>query len=78
MFDPACCFAHHEFELSIMRMFGGYTELFWDRYHEVIPKEEGEERGEGRGEERRTAGAKRQQQHQTVLLCAPPLYCIAQ
>jgi len=30
------------------------------------------------GEERRTAGSNRQQQHQTALLCAPPLYSIAQ
>jgi len=29
-------------------------------------------------EERRTAGAKRHQQHQTAYLCAPPSYCIVQ
>ncbi|GMI22530.1 hypothetical protein TeGR_g2923, partial [Tetraparma gracilis] len=40
-FDPACSFAHHEFELPPMLMFAGYTEPFWDRYFELVPKAEG-------------------------------------
>jgi len=40
-FDPACFFGHSEFDLAITAMFGGYTERFYDAYHEKLPKEEG-------------------------------------
>jgi len=41
IFDPACFFGHSEFELSIMEMFGGFSEAFWESYHSIIPKQEG-------------------------------------
>lgn len=44
IFDPACCFCHHEFELAIMHMFSGYSDAFWDAYHAKIPKAPGFER----------------------------------
>ena len=37
-FDPAPCFGHHEFDLALMRMYGGYTDAFWDAYHALIPR----------------------------------------
>ena len=41
MFDPACSFAHHEFELPPMNMFAGYSDAFWKRYFELVPKQPG-------------------------------------
>ncbi len=41
IFDPAPYFAHHEAELSIMDMFGGFSEEFYEAYHARIPKAEG-------------------------------------
>jgi len=41
VFDPACYFGHHEAELSIMEMFGGFTNEFYSAYHTLIPKEPG-------------------------------------
>ena len=41
VFDPACYYGHHEAELSIMGMFGGFTRDFYEAYHALIPKEEG-------------------------------------
>ncbi|CAE8589659.1 unnamed protein product [Polarella glacialis] len=41
IFDPACCFAHHEFELAITDMFGGFEAPFWDAYFERIPRAAG-------------------------------------
>lgn len=38
IFDPACFFGHHEMELAIMDMFGGFRDDFWNAYHERIPK----------------------------------------
>eukprot|EP00968_Pinguiococcus_pyrenoidosus_P019413 scaffold2114_cov253-Pinguiococcus_pyrenoidosus.AAC.8 len=38
IYDPASFFGHSEFELSIMRMFGGINQPFWDAYHAHIPK----------------------------------------
>jgi fructosamine-3-kinase len=34
-------FGHAEFDLSIMDLFGGYTEVFWSAYHAKIPRAEG-------------------------------------
>lgn len=41
IYDPACFFGHHEFDLAIMRMYGGYTDEFWVPYFERIPKQRG-------------------------------------
>ncbi|PRP75764.1 hypothetical protein PROFUN_15590 [Planoprotostelium fungivorum] len=41
IFDPCCLYAHSEYELGMMRMFGGWhSERFWSAYHEEIPKDE--------------------------------------
>ena len=41
LYDPAVYYAHHEVELSIMRMFGGFTERCFAAYHELWPKQNG-------------------------------------
>ncbi|MCE5316688.1 MAG: fructosamine kinase family protein [Parachlamydia sp.] len=41
IFDPACYYGHHEAELSIMQMFGGFSREFFLAYHARIPKAEG-------------------------------------
>ncbi|KAJ2287479.1 hypothetical protein IWW55_006716, partial [Coemansia sp. RSA 2706] len=41
IFDPAAYWGHHESELGIMRMFGGYSQDFYDAYHERIPQAPG-------------------------------------
>lgn len=41
VYDPACFFGHHEFDLAIMRMYGGFTDEFWQSYFERFPKEAG-------------------------------------
>ena len=41
MFDPACFYGHHEFDLAIAGMFGGFTRQFYDAYHSIIPKPDG-------------------------------------
>ena len=41
IFDPAAHFAHSEFELSIMKMFGSFEAAFWDAYHAHVPKRKG-------------------------------------
>jgi len=41
VFDPACFFGHSEFDLAITSMFGGYTDAFYEAYHQKIPKAEG-------------------------------------
>lgn len=40
-FDPASFYGHHEFDLAIADMFGGFTKEFYDAYHSLIPKEPG-------------------------------------
>ena len=37
-FDPSSCYAHSEYELGIMRMFGGFSAGFFKEYHRMIPK----------------------------------------
>ena len=41
IYDPAVYFGHHEAELGIMGMFGGFTDDFYNAYHERIPEAEG-------------------------------------
>ena len=40
VFDAGCCYAHSEYELGIMRMFGGFSAGFFNEYHRLIPKTE--------------------------------------
>ena len=40
IFDPSCCYAHSEYELGIMRMFGGFSAGFFNEYHRLVPKSE--------------------------------------
>ena len=44
IFDPAVYYGHHEADLGIAKMFGGFGTSFWKAYHSVIPKEDGFER----------------------------------
>lgn len=39
-FDAGSCYAHSEYELGIMRMFGGFSAGFFNEYHRLIPKTE--------------------------------------
>lgn len=41
IFDPASYFGHHEAELGMMYMFGGFSEYCFTAYHEIIPKADG-------------------------------------
>eukprot|EP01006_Ploeotia_vitrea_P056420 TRINITY_DN68099_c2_g16_i1.p1 TRINITY_DN68099_c2_g16~~TRINITY_DN68099_c2_g16_i1.p1 ORF type:complete len:302 (-),score=26.31 TRINITY_DN68099_c2_g16_i1:99-965(-) len=41
IFDPACYYGHHEADLGIARMFGGFSSEFWNAYHAKIPKAPG-------------------------------------
>ena len=41
MFDPACFYGHHEYDLAIAGMFGGFTRQFYDEYHSIILKAAG-------------------------------------
>lgn len=38
VFDPGSCYTHSEYELGIMRMFGGFSAGFFNEYHRLIPK----------------------------------------
>ena len=40
VYDPSACFAHSEYELGIMRMFGGFGGGFLEEYHRLCPKTE--------------------------------------
>ncbi|KAF2109614.1 Fructosamine/Ketosamine-3-kinase [Lophiotrema nucula] len=40
VYDPSACYAHSEFELGIMKMFGGFGGSFLKEYHELYPKTE--------------------------------------
>lgn len=40
IYDPSACYAHSEFELGIMKMFGGFGRDFWEEYHTLVPKGE--------------------------------------
>ena len=44
IYDPAPYYGHNEADLGIMRMFGGYSEAFWDAYHQVRPRQPGYEK----------------------------------
>ena len=38
VFDPSCCYAHSEYEVGIMTMFGGFSSSFFREYHKLLPK----------------------------------------
>ncbi|KAF2208231.1 hypothetical protein CERZMDRAFT_101680 [Cercospora zeae-maydis SCOH1-5] len=40
VYDSAACYAHSEFELGIMKMFGGFGGKFLQDYHDLVPKTE--------------------------------------
>ena len=40
VFDPSAVYAHSEYELGIMKMFGGFGGGFLKEYHEICPKTE--------------------------------------
>ncbi|KAF1831797.1 hypothetical protein BDW02DRAFT_571692 [Decorospora gaudefroyi] len=40
VFDSSACYAHSEYELGIMQMFGGFGGGFLKEYHELCPKTE--------------------------------------
>ena len=40
IFDSSACYAHNEYELGIMKMFGGFGGSFLKHYHELCPKTE--------------------------------------
>ncbi|KAM7220843.1 fructosamine kinase [Rhypophila decipiens] len=48
VYDPASVHGHSEYELGIMKMFGGFSGQFWKEYTELVgkaePKEEWEDR----------------------------------
>ena len=50
IFDPSSCFAHSEYELGIMKMFGGFGEDFYMEYHKLLPKTEPQNEYEDRVE----------------------------
>jgi protein-ribulosamine 3-kinase len=41
MFDPAAYYGHREADLSMTRMFGGFTQDFYNTYNETYPLPEG-------------------------------------
>ncbi|KAK3990492.1 Fructosamine/Ketosamine-3-kinase [Cladorrhinum sp. PSN332] len=40
VYDAACVYGHSEYELGIMRMFGGFGSSFWKEYERLVPKAE--------------------------------------
>jgi protein-ribulosamine 3-kinase len=48
VYDPSACYAHSEYELGIMHMFGGFNRAFFDEYHLIVPKTEPVEEYEDR------------------------------
>ncbi|KAL4804844.1 Fructosamine kinase-domain-containing protein [Aspergillus unguis] len=48
VYDPSACYAHSEFELGIMKMFGGFGSAFFQEYHKIVPKTEPVEEYEDR------------------------------
>lgn len=40
IYDSSACYAHSEYDLGIMRMFGGFGGKFLQEYHRLVPKTE--------------------------------------
>ncbi len=41
LIDPAVYIGHHEVDLAMSRLFGGFDQAFYKAYHEIIPQAEG-------------------------------------
>ena len=48
VYDPSCVYGHSEYELGIMRMFGGFGSGFWKEYEKLVAKAEPQEEWEDR------------------------------
>ncbi|KAJ3309890.1 hypothetical protein HDU76_003504 [Blyttiomyces sp. JEL0837] len=48
IFDPAAFYGHNEYELGIMKMFGGFPDTFFKEYHKHRPIDEPKEQYEQR------------------------------
>lgn len=48
VYDPSAVYGHSEYELGIMRMFGGFGSGFWKEYEKLVPKAEPKEEWEDR------------------------------
>ncbi|VUC37982.1 unnamed protein product [Clonostachys rosea] len=48
VYDPSSVYGHSEYELGIMKMFGGYSSKFWGEYEKLMPKAEPKEEWEDR------------------------------
>lgn len=48
VFDSSACYAHTEYDLGIMKMFGGFGASFFKEYHSLVPKTEPSEEYEDR------------------------------
>ncbi len=44
IFDAASFYGHHEYDLAIAGMFGGFSSGFYSSYHKIIPKQPGFEK----------------------------------
>ena len=44
IYDAASFYGHHEYDLGIAGMFGGFSSAFYSAYHTLIPKETGFEK----------------------------------
>ena len=43
LIDPAVYVGHHEADLAMTELFGGFPSTFYNAYYEIIPKESGYE-----------------------------------
>ena len=48
VYDPSCVYGHSEYELGIMKMFGGFGGSFWKEYEKLVPRAEPNEEWEDR------------------------------
>ncbi|KHN99235.1 phosphotransferase enzyme family protein [Metarhizium album ARSEF 1941] len=48
VFDPSAVYGHSEYELGIMRMFGGFGASFWHEYEALVPRADPREEWEDR------------------------------
>ncbi|KAL2808193.1 Fructosamine kinase-domain-containing protein [Aspergillus granulosus] len=48
VYDPSACYAHSEYDLGIMKMFGGFGSAFFSQYHRIVPRTEPVEEYEDR------------------------------
>lgn len=48
VYDPSAVYGHSEYELGIMKMFGGFGSGFWNEYNKLVPKAEPRDEWEDR------------------------------